>query len=115
VTENNRWRNDRQLRQTGSMAESSNQPRAENHSLRGLLREQHVRARIEAAELIRDYPDSPERVAEAERQVRQVMLEFTVGAISDEERNRILEILAFAVPPLPEYLAKPDPPPWIAE
>jgi hypothetical protein len=39
------------------------------------------------------------------------MLDFAVGAISDEERSRILEILAFAIPPLPAYLASPDPAP----
>jgi hypothetical protein len=97
------------------MAQSSHQPGPESSSLRGLLHERSIRAHVDAAELIRDYPDCPERTTEAERHVRQVMLEFTVGAITDEERGRILDILAFAVPPLPEYLAKPDPPPWTAE
>ena len=51
------------------------QPGPEDSSLRGLLHERHDRARIDAAELIRDYLDCPERTAEAERHVRQVMLE----------------------------------------
>jgi hypothetical protein len=108
------WRNDRQLRQNAGMAESSNVLRPGNDSLRGLLHERHVQARVDAAELIRDYPDCLERTAEAERHVRQVMLEFTVGDITDDERSRILEILEFAVPPLPAYLANPDLPPWSA-
>lgn len=96
------------------MAQSPNQPRPATESLRELLHERHVQCRVDAAELIRDYPDCPERTAEAEQHVRQVMLEFTVGAITDEERTRILAILAFAVPPLPAYLANPDPPLWTA-
>ncbi|MEX1096283.1 MAG: hypothetical protein WED34_09555 [Planctomycetales bacterium] len=43
------------------------------------------------------------------------MLAFTLGAITAEERALILEILAFAVPPLPESLADPDRPPWPAD
>lgn len=83
--------------------------------LRSLLRDRQVQERVATAELIRDYPDCPERTTEAERHVRQVMLAFTMGEITDQERAKIIEILAFAVPPLPEYLATPDPPPWIAE
>jgi len=70
---------------------------------------------LAAAELIRDYPEGADRTAEAERYVRQIMLEFTVGTISDDERSRILAILTFAIPPLPKYLADPDPAPWSAE
>ena len=79
--------------------------------LRSLLRDRHVQHFLAAAEFIRDYPDCPDRTAEAERYVRQAMLDFAVGAISDDERRGILEILAFAIPPLPAYLANPDPTP----
>ena len=64
--------------------------------------------------MIRDYHDGPERMDEAQRFVREAMLEFTLGKITDDARARILDILAFAVPPLPECLANPDPPLWIA-
>lgn len=114
MPETNCWRKNTQLRQTAGMAQSPNQPQPADDSLRRLLHEHHVQARVDAAELIRDYPDCPERTAEAEQHVRQIMLEYTVGSITDEERTRILEILAFAVPPLPAYLANPEPPPWIA-
>jgi hypothetical protein len=115
LPEGNCWRSDRQLRQTVDMEQSPNQPRPANDSLGGLLHERHVQARISTAELIRDYSDCPERTAEAERFVREAMLEFTLGRITDDERTKILDILAFAVPPLPAYLASPDPPLWIAE
>ena len=103
------------LRQNTGMAQSPNQPRPANESLRGLLHQRHAQARVDAAELIRDFPDCPERTAEAERFVREAMLEFTLGTITDEERRKILEILNFAVPLLPSYLANPDPAPWAAE
>ena len=96
------------------MAQSPNQPRPANESLRGLLHERHVQARVGSAELIRDFPDCPDRTTEADRFVRETMLEFTLGTITDEERVRILEILSFAVPPLPTYLANPDTPLWVA-
>ena len=108
------WHNDRMLRQNTGMAQSPNQPRPANESLRGLLHQRHLQARIDSAELIRDFPDGPERTAEAERFVREAMLESTLGTITDEERATILEILSFAVPPLPTYLANPDTPLWVA-
>ncbi len=74
--------------------------------LRSLLRDRHAQHFLADAELIRDYPDGPDRTAEAERHVRQAMLDFTLGAITDEERGKIFDILSFAIPPLPEYLAK---------
>lgn len=55
------------------------------------------------AELIRDYPEGDERMAEAARQIRAAMLEHTLGRISFEEQKQIIDILAFALP-------KPDPP-----
>lgn len=83
--------------------------------LRSLLRDRHVQHLLADAELLRDHPDCLDRTAEAERLVRQAMLEFAVGAISDDERSKVLQILAFAIPPLPAYLANPDPPAWTGE
>lgn len=88
--------------------ESPSQPPPESSSLRSRLRERRVLGLLADAEFIRDHPDSPERTAEAERFVRETMLQFTMGAITDEERARIHELLAFAIPPLPEYLAHGD-------
>jgi hypothetical protein len=92
------------------MAQSPNQPRPANDSLREILRARSAHAQIADAELIRDYHVGPERLAEAERFGREAMLEFTLGRITDDERARIFDILAFAVPPLPACLANPDPP-----
>lgn len=83
--------------------------------LRDALRARRVQARIADAEFIRDYPDSPERREEAERHVRDAMYECTLGHITDDERARILHILAFAVPPLPDFLAKSEQAPWSAD
>lgn len=94
--------------------ETSNDSAADIKPLRRLLHERRVQARAADAEFIRGYPACLERTAEAERFVRDTMLAFTLGTITDDERRRILEILSFAVPPLPEYLANPEPPPWTA-
>lgn len=85
--------------------ESPQQPETPLHRQ---LRDRRVVAHIADAEFIRDYPDCPERIEEAERHVRNAMFEFTVGRITDNERKAILQILAFAVPPLPEFLAKSE-------
>lgn len=94
------------------MAQSSNRLETPNRPLRALIHDRHVQVHVENAEFIRGYPDCPERTEEAEQYVRLVMREFTVGTLTDQERARILAILEFAVPPLPAYLANPDPPPW---
>lgn len=94
--------------------ESSNAITAGIKPLRRLLEERRVQTRVADAEFIRGFPDCPERMAEAERYIRETMISFTLGAIKHEERTRILEILSFAVPPLPANLARPDPPPWSA-
>ena len=88
---------------------------SESNSLRNLLRSRRAKARIEHAELIRDYPECPERTSEAEQFIRETMLEFTLAKIGEEERLKIFEILSFAVPQLPQNLANPEPTPWSAE
>jgi hypothetical protein len=72
------------------------------NSLRRLVREREMRARIEVAELIRQHGDSDERKSEAERCVRGAMYDRAIGAITDAERAKIFAILDFAVPPAPE-------------
>jgi len=67
-----------------------------------------VRHFISNAELIRAHPECPDRTAEAERLIRQTMNEFAVGALTDDERGSIFEILAFAIPPLPASLIDHD-------
>ncbi len=94
---------------------SPDQPPAATSPLRALLRERRVQAYVANAECIRDYPDCPERTVEAERLIREIMVELSVGTVTDEERGKIFDILSFAVPPLPAYLANPDPAPWSAE
>ena len=69
--------------------ESPNPQSPESSPLRSLLRDRHVQHFLADAEFIRDYLDGPDRTAEAERHVRQAMLEFTVGTITDEERGKI--------------------------
>ena len=80
------------------------------NSLRRLVREREMRARIEVAELIRQYGDPDERKSEAERYIRGAMYDRAIGAITDEEREKIFAILAFAVPPAaePAHVNEPE-------
>jgi hypothetical protein len=67
-------------------------------SLREVLRARRTAAIIADAELIRDAPKNNERDDEAQRAVRETMLLFALHRITREQRNRILEILSFAIP-----------------
>lgn len=67
-------------------------------SLEKLVRDRRMEARLHVAMLIRDYPAGPVRTEAAELYIRETMYDFTVGAISAEERRRILAILSFAIP-----------------
>jgi len=91
------------------IVESPNPHSPKSSPLRSLLRDRHVQHFLADAEFIRDFPDGPERRAEAERYARQVMLDFSVGTITDEERAKLFDILSFAIPPLPGYLTHADP------
>lgn len=74
--------------------------------LRAILRERRIQSFVATAEFIRDYPDCPERMAEAERFIREIMIEIAPNSITEEERSKIFDVLSFAMPPLPEYLAR---------
>src|SRR5262245_58992270 len=64
--------------------------------LRALVRERKMQCRFAVAEIIRGCPDGPERRTEAERCIREAMYDRAVGWITDEERQRIFQILDFA-------------------
>lgn len=49
------------------------------------------------AEFIRDYADGEHKTEEAGRHIREATLQHALGRISMTERDRILDILAFAV------------------
>ena len=62
-----------------------------------MLHERRVKALVADADFIRDQLDTDERMDEAKRHVREAMLQHALGRISIEERDRILDILLFAV------------------
>lgn len=63
-------------------------------SLTEVLRRHEHAGMVERARLIRNAPDSTERRAEAERQAYQVMMERSLGRITDAQRDEILTLLA---------------------
>lgn len=67
-------------------------------SLSHVLRGRRTAALIAEAELIRDAPMGTDRDDEAHRYVREAMLLFALRKITRAERDRILDILAFAIP-----------------
>lgn len=78
------------------------------NSLHDILRQREVRAMLDDAKLIRDWPDGREKVDEASRQAHMALFKRALQGISDEERDCILEILR---PCCPDLFAPLDPPP----
>ncbi|WP_145374882.1 hypothetical protein [Symmachiella dynata] len=89
-----------------------------SEKLLNLLRQHHVERLIADAELIRDWPDSAERIDAARRHIRQAMYLRTLGkgdhqrpqinvhtSITEEELQQIFGILDFAVEPAEELQA----------
>ncbi len=67
-------------------------------SLAKVLHGHRVDALISEAQLIRDWPESPERIEEATMLIREAMLRCTTGHISHAEESRVFSILSFAMP-----------------
>lgn len=87
-----------------SSSETSSPPAG---SLSDRLRHRRTATLLADAQLIRDAPPSTERDDEARRSVREAMLLFALHRITRAERDRLLDILSFAIPPVPP---KPGPP-----
>ncbi len=66
------------------------------------LRLRRVDAMHNDAVLVRDYPDSAERTVEAQRLIREVVYSRAIGRITTEERDRILDVLSFAIASMQE-------------
>jgi hypothetical protein len=58
------------------------------------------------ARFTRNWPETPEQLTEAERQIRMAMYQRALGEISEEERDRVLAILR---PCVPDLFAPPAP------
>ncbi len=67
-------------------------------SLAAILRTQRAEALISQAKLIRDYPESPERTREAERHVREALVQRALGNVTAQEEYRIFSLLSFVMP-----------------
>jgi hypothetical protein len=68
-------------------------PRLTDH-----LHELYLDHLLHAAETTRDWPESGEQMDQATRQVREAMILHAIGKITQEEKSRLLSILAFARP-----------------
>lgn len=66
-------------------------------SLAETLRLRRVETLQSDAELIRDHPDAAERIQEAQRLIREAMCEQALGRMTLAERDRIMDVLSFAV------------------
>ena len=67
-------------------------------SLACLLRRRREQHLIADAEVVRDHPDSAQRLDFGRRLVRESMLQCVLGNISQETENRVFTILSFAMP-----------------
>jgi hypothetical protein len=80
--------------------------------LSAIVRGNEVETLLHNARLTRDWPDSQQRSQEANRQVRMAMYKAALGQISDEERDRILEILRRCCPELFAAVVPPSEHGW---
>ena len=69
-------------------------------TLSTILRHNDVETVLRNARLTLDWPDGEEKRAEAERQIRMAMYRAALGQISNDERDRILDILRPCCPAL---------------
>lgn len=67
-------------------------------SLSLAIRQAHEVALIQQAELICDWPQSPERHEQAEIHVRLALWEQGIGRISQTAQHRVYSILSFVMP-----------------
>ena len=63
-----------------------------------ILRHRRVDALFADAEVIRDYPEGPERTVQAELLIREAMYQRAVRRITHEEASRVYSILSFVMP-----------------
>jgi hypothetical protein len=70
----------------------------------GILRRNEVQTSIHNAEIVREYPDSPERTDAAREQVHRAMYRAALGQITENERTQILAILT---PCCPDFFSYP--------
>src|SRR5688500_15083399 len=73
------------------------------------LRLRRVDAMQSDAVLVREHPDSAERTVEAQRLIREAMYSRAIGRITDDERDRILDVLSFAIASMQERPADDAP------
>ena len=74
-----------------------------------VLHEHRIDALIAEAELIRDWPDTPDRTEHATLLIRDAMIRCATGRISHAEESRVFSILAFAMPA--DYYVEGEPHP----
>jgi hypothetical protein len=67
-------------------------------SLAHVLRQRRLEALVAEAQTVRDWPDGPERMEEAQMLIREAMYRCAIDRISQDEESRIFSILAFAMP-----------------
>ncbi|MBS0261570.1 MAG: hypothetical protein JSS02_06390 [Planctomycetes bacterium] len=71
---------------------------SEKSALQQRIHDRRIEQRLELARMIGDHPVGPDRTTAAEVFIREVMFDFAVGDISENERRKIMEMLAIAVP-----------------
>lgn len=67
-------------------------------SLAERLHALHVEHLIRAAETIRDWPTNYERLEQAQRHIREAILNCTLGRITLAEESVLFSLLSFAMP-----------------
>jgi len=67
-------------------------------SLALALEQERTQSFLTQAELIRNWQEGPERAEQAKRMIRQALVEWATGKISQEAESRVYAILDFAMP-----------------
>lgn len=66
-------------------------------SIGPVLRRLEIELLLKSVKLIRDCPpDTPDRIDEARRMLRRVLVEHSLGKVTEEVRAEVVEMLSFA-------------------
>lgn len=73
-------------------------------SLAGQLQRRKLDRLFEDAQYVRDFPNQSERLLAAGRLISEANIALALGTLTEEQRERLMQILDFAVPPPEHFL-----------
>jgi hypothetical protein len=79
-------------------------------SLAAQLQKRKTDRLFEDAAFVRDFADESQRLEAAKRLICDANIAMAIGLLSEEERQHLIEILAFALPPPETFAASAEMP-----